>query len=283
MQETRLLEMHSKLGTTLSLESIEEIRVFLLGKGRTTNTARAYASDLREFLRATGEKEIPLTNFEQLALYWLVMTRDKVSPKTTIRRLTSLRTFAQWSGLGSVLGDFIAPKPGKPIPHPIPEGLEGLDRLIEVAKNEEQKALIGLCGFVGLRIGEALDICVCHFDLHNMFLTVRGKGDKTRYVPISDRAWQAVIVAYILAADNDQQLVHYGDRAARNVITRMGERAGLQRPISSHDLRATFGTTAYDHCRDIRVVQELLGHSSTETTQIYTGISVEKLRNAVKF
>jgi site-specific recombinase XerD len=276
--------MLSRTEMTLSPASTDAFRVWLLGKGRAENTAKAYTDDLKEFLRASGGEEIERLEYEELAASWLVMNRNKVSPKTTGRRLTSLRAFAEWIELGPVLKDFIAPKPGKAIPHPIPEGLAGIERLLDAARNPEQCALIGLCGHAGLRISEARGIMVANFDLHSMMLTVRGKGDKTRVVPISKRAWSATSEAYLNAACNgDPHLIHYKDRSARYVVTSLGKKAQLKRPISSHDLRATFATLAYDYTRDIRVVQELLGHSSTETTQLYTGISEEKLRNAVNY
>ena len=68
-----------------------------------------------------------------------------------------------------------------------------------------------------------------------------------------------------------------GDRSARALITRLGERAGLRRAIASHDLRATFATEVYNRTRDMRLVQELLGHSRLSTTQKYTQVSLSDL------
>lgn len=271
--------------TTLTLETIDRFRSWCIGRGRSENTVKAYSSDLKEFLKAAGQDEtITCEEYEELAMSWLNLNRMKVSPSTTARRLTSVRSFAKWAGWGKILEDYIAPTPGKPIPHPLPEGLDGVRRMIECAKNHEQAALATLGGFLGLRISESLSVMTTSFDLDEMMLTVRGKGDKTRSIPVSDEAWNYLVPAYALAMNKpDRRLISYKDRFARQIITNLGLRAGLQRKVVSHDLRATFGTAVLDKTNNIRVAQELLGHASVETTQIYTGVGVAQMREAVQF
>lgn len=269
--------------TTLSPDTIDRMHSWCIARGRSRNTAKSYTSDLRQFLKAVGEDQISMEEYEELAMSWLNLTRDRVSPKTTGRRLTSLRAFAQWAGLGEVLDDYIAPTPGRAVPHPIPEGFDGITRMVEVAKNYQQAALVGLCGFAGLRVSEALKIHVNDIDMNDMLLSVRGKGDKSRVIPISDRAWGAVSSAYIMADQPDGRLVNYADRFARQIITNLGIRAGLSRPISSHDLRATFGTAVFNHSLNLRATQDLLGHSSSSTTEIYTGVTMDTMRSAINF
>jgi site-specific recombinase XerD len=170
------------------------------------------------------------------------------------------------------------------MPHPIPEGLDGVKRMIEVARNHDQVALVGLMGLCGLRVSEALDCTVPDFDLHDMMLSVRGKGDKTRHVPVSSLAWATLADPIVAAMDRpDRHLVQYQDRSARKCITALGRKAGLSRSISSHDLRATFATEAYNHTKDQRVVQELMGHASGATTEIYIGVTTAKMKAAVEF
>jgi site-specific recombinase XerD len=152
-----------------------------------------------------------------------------------------------------------------------------------VARSQNHKALVALCGLAGLRIAEALDVRGNDFDLNTMNLVVRGKGDKTRIVPISESAWEVVAISVCRSRLNDNHpVVGLKDRFARRVITDLGVRAGLQRHISSHDLRATFATAVFDKTLDQRVVQELLGHASGQTTEVYIGRSAEKMRSAVE-
>ncbi len=269
--------------TILTPEAIERYQQWCTGRGRAANTVRAYGSDLRAFL-ISAEGQVMQEEFEELAQSWLNMTKNFTSPATTARRLTSLKGFAKWAKWGPVLEDYIAPKPGKTVPHPIPEGAEGVSRMIQCAKNYQQEALVALGGFMGLRVGESLSVTTKSLDLEAMLATVRGKGDKTRTVPVSHTAWTHIAPAYAMAMSReDGLLVTYKDRFARQVITNLGIRAKLRRPVSSHDLRATFATAAYDKTGDIRVVQELLGHNSSQTTEIYTGVRLETLREAVDF
>lgn len=273
-------------GTTVTIltpEAIVAYQQWCTGRGRALNTVRAYGSDLREFLKS-AEGQVTREEFEELAQSWLNLTRNQVSPSTTARRLTSLKGLAKWASWGPVLEDYIAPKPGKTVPHPIPEGADGVARMIDCAKNYQQEALVALGGYMGLRVGESLGLTVANIDIESMLATIRGKGDKTRTVPVSSQAWTHIAPAYAMAMTSQTgHLISYKDRFARHIITHLGMRAKLRRPVSSHDLRATFATAAYDKTGDIRVVQELLGHNSSTTTEIYTGVRLETLREAVDF
>lgn len=275
--------MLSQQGMTLSLESIELFRSSLSAKGRSLDTIKAYTTDLRVFLQEVEETAIPLTELESYAENWLTANRRRIAPKTTGRRLTSIRAYAKWAGMDLILRDYSVPTPAKGTPHPLPEGLEGVRRLIQATNNEKQQALIALCGYCGLRVSEALSICPPDIDLHEMLMTVRGKGDKTRIVPVSSSTWQVIAVPYTRAAiEGNRPVVGLKDRFARRIITELGRKAGLQRDIASHDLRATFATAVYDKTRDLRLVQELLGHSSSQTTEIYTLVGTKKMREAVE-
>lgn len=276
--------MRSQQVTTLTQESIDRFHNWSLGRGQSENTARGYRSDLQVFLTATGELSVTMEEYEDLAMSWLNMTRMKVAPKTTGRRLTALRSYAKWAGYPGLLSDYVAPVPAKGQPHPIPEGIAGIERMIEQTRNAEQEALLGLCGYAGLRMHEALACSASWFDLHDMTLTVRGKGDKTRIVPVSKRCWSAVSTAYVEAEiRGDHKLVRYQDRSARKAVTTLGRKAGLTRSVASHDLRATFATHVYDLTKDQRLVQELLGHASGTTTEVYIGVAMQHMRQAVEF
>ncbi len=157
--------------------------------------------------------------------------------------------------------------------------------MISVSKTHQQRALVAFCGLAGLRIGEALDMAVPAIYIDEMVLEVRGKGDRSRIIPMSEGTWDNICPAYIdaISVNPSSKLIHYQDRSARLAITNMGVRAGLSRKISSHDLRATFATAVYDHTKDLRVAQELLGHANSSTTEIYTGVSLEAMREGMNF
>lgn len=138
---------------------------------------------------------------------------------------------------------------------------------------------------MGCRISESIALRPKDFDLEAMTVTIRGKGDKTREVPVSKAAWDAIAVAYINAflVSSSARLIPLTERAARGVVTRLGKKLGLPRNIASHDLRATFATHILDQTGDIALVQELLGHSNPNTTKSYTLVNRNKMRKAVEF
>jgi site-specific recombinase XerD len=278
---------HSQTVTTLTVESIDSLRSSLSARGRSPLTVKAYCGDLMTFLAEAGESnplQVTMEDFEELGMAWLNLNREIVSPKTTGRRLTSLRAFARFAGEPSMFSDYIAPIPARGQPHPLPEGLDGVLRLLAVTKNQKQRALIALCALCGCRVSEALSIREQDFDLIEMLLTIRGKGDKFRVVPVSEAAWSilAESVTRARVTGCTEPIVGLKDRFARRIITELGERAGLKRRISSHDLRATFATEVYNKTLDIRVVQELLGHSSSQTTETYTAKTMNEMRRAVE-
>ena len=275
--------MLSNVVTTLSPEVIANFRSSLYVKGRSIQTVKAYCSDLRVMLADLQAEQIQVEHFEEAAAGWLTKNRRIVAPKTTGRRLTSLRVFVKWAKWQPMLEDYGAPTPPKGTPHPLPEGIDGVFRMIVVSESYQEKALIALCGLCGLRIAEALGVKPSHIDIDSMDLTVRGKGDKTRIVPISPEAWEAmqeaVLRAYITGGD--PEIVGFKDRHARAVVTRLGQRAGLVRRVASHDLRATFATAVYNKTLDQRVVQDLMGHASGNQTEIYIEVSINTKRRAV--
>lgn len=270
--------------TTLSHETIDRLRASLSVRGQSVHTLKAYSGDLRTFLLETNLTEVPREIYEETAMGWLTSNRRIVAPKTTSRRLTSLRAFPRWADWPAMLADYSAPTAARAMPHPLPEGVEGVRRLIDCARAENQRSLIALCGLCGCRVGEALSIRPSHFDMTNMLLTIPGKGEKTRIVPVSNFAWEVLATPVGRAfIEGDREVVGLRDRFARRVITTLGERAGLKRAISSHDLRATFATEAYNLTKDIRAVQELLGHATSKQTEVYTLASLEAMRQAVEF
>ena len=142
-------------------------------------------------------------------------------------------------------------------------------------------ALLALCGRLGLRISEARSITADSFDGDGI-LMVQGKGDRFRELPVPDDVMRRLQGALRLAADRPgSTLIPWSDRWARQKLTALGKKAGLSRPIASHDLRSTFGMEVYGRSKDLRATQELLGHSDPRTTVVYTNISMEAKRAAM--
>lgn len=275
--------MLSQAVTTLTHESIEMFRSSLYALGRSDNTTKAYTTDLKVLLKELETDSIPMDEFKFTAMNWLTANRKKVSAKTTSRRLTSVKRFSEWAGWGINFDEYSAPPipPGQP--HPLPEGIDGIKRMILHANQESHVALVALCGLCGCRVSEALAVKPSDFDLNEMTLAVFGKGEKVRIVPVSSLAWEYLQRPVVRAfCDSGREVVGLKDRHARAIITRLGVRAGLKRSVASHDLRATFATAVYDKTQDMRLVQILLGHASVSTTEIYVGRTGQQMREGVE-
>lgn len=198
--------------------------------------------------------------------------------------MTSMKAFARWAKWPTdELEDYSLPTPLRGQPHPIPEGMDGVRRMIRAAENDRYVVLVAGGGFLGLRVAETLSLRPSSFDLKRMVVTVRGKGDKERSIPISDECWELIQMEVFraFAAGDDRLIVNLKDRFARSTITRLGEKAKLRRRVSSHDLRATFATELYNRTQDQRLVQLLLGHASMDQTSLYIGMTDSTLRQGV--
>lgn len=266
--------------SALTPESIERFRNWLSARGRSPHTCKAYATDLKMLLEDLGESTLSMEEYEDLGQAWLQQSRRTLAPRTTARRVTSLREFAKWAGYPELVQDYLAPDPGPAIPHPLPEGMDGVRRMLAATDDDRKQALIALCGMMGLRVAEAIDTEYGHFNFENRdrpILKVRGKGDVVRYVPVSKEAMSHLTMALGYAMINGGTLVRMHDRFARRVITSLGEAAGLSRSVASHDLRATFATAVYNRTRDQRLVQMLLGHKTGRTTEGYIGVAIDTM------
>jgi site-specific recombinase XerD len=266
-----------------SQEYTERFLKSLSVNGASPQTIKAYRSDLKQFTLWSGE--IPdLGNYEAVAAQYLTHFRTTWAPRTTLRKMASLRAYGKFLGKPDFLINYRGPTAGPGIAHPLPGGSADVLAMYAVAKTSPHKALVILNGLLGLRVHEVLACDLSWFKEVNgdLWLHVRGKGDKERDVPISHSITELLEPALNEAIHrDDRRLVPLTDRAARRAYTRLGRRAGISRPVATHDGRMTAGTSFYEASGgDIRTTQELLGHSNVETTQGYTHVSADKKRAA---
>ena len=268
---------------TLS-SSIENFLQSMTTNGASQNTIRAYRADLRGLdnhlprpvLLERGLLEPQTANY-------LTENRPSWKPNTTNRKLACFRKFGRHLGWPDFLAEYRPPRAEKGYAHPLPEGVAGILAMLEAARKPEHTALVALCGLLGLRVGEALKVRPSHFNHVRNELTVYGKGDKQRVVPVHESVWQYLVPAMIKAQSMNKRLIPLHDRTARRAWTSMAQRAGLAHS-ATHDGRMTVGTVAYHTSGgDIRAVQELLGHASSSTTETYTRVDYDKMKRAVDF
>ena len=273
-------------------------------KGYSVNTQRAYTSDLTELLAHLNHlgrgqtQEIQLDDLRD----WLYRVTEAGAAKSTVaRKSAAVRAFTTWlerqqlheSDLGLRLR---TPKLGRPLPKVISRETlsEVFDKLAEGAATGSperlfEQVVIELLYATGMRVSELVGLNLADVDYSRRLLLVTGKGNKQRMVPYGQPAADALEVwlskgrpAYVTEHTDDAVLI--GARGKRvNVRSVYGLVAKLlsETPVGAvgpHTFRHTAATHLLDGGADLRAVQELLGHSSLGTTQIYTHVSVERLK-----
>ncbi len=283
----------------------------LVERGLATNTLTSYRRDLRRYLQFLGEagiRELDAVR-EGTVSSFLVRLREgdadhpPLSATSAARTLVAVRGFHKFA-----LGDGLAsldpasavkpPSPAKRLPKALP--LSDVEAILEAAGAAgttlalRDRALLEVLYGTGARISEAVGLDVDDLDQVDGTVLLRGKGSKERLVPVGSYARDAV-AAYLVRARPELVSVSgaattagamflnaRGGRLSRQsawaVLVRAAERAGVTRDVSPHTLRHSFATHLLDGGADVRVVQELLGHASVTTTQVYTLVTVDNLR-----
>ncbi|MEU6034895.1 site-specific tyrosine recombinase XerD [Actinomadura sp. NPDC047616] len=279
-------------------------------RGLAANTLSSYRRDLRRYLAvltARGRTAIDQVGEDDVRAF-LVGLREgdadhpPLSAGSAARAVVAVRglhRFALREGLapGDPARDVRPPTPPRRLPKAI--SIDDVERLLAAAagpggdataRGLRDRALLELLYGSGVRISEAVGLDVDDLDLDEGFARVRGKGGKTRVVPMGDYARRAV-EAYLVRARPELSaagrggpalfLNARGGRLSRQgawmVLRAAAERADLKN-VSPHTLRHSFATHLLDGGADVRVVQELLGHASVTTTQVYTLVTVQMLR-----
>ncbi len=226
--------------------------------------------------------------------------RPPLAVSSAARTLVAVRGLHRFLALEGVTGadpaaQVAPPSPPSRLPKAIP--VEAVERLLSAASvgdpplSLRDRALLELLYGAGARISEAVGLDVDDLDLEGRAVRLLGKGSKERVVPIGRYAAES-LGAYLTrarpalaAAGRSGPALFLGRRGARLsrqsawlVLQAVAERAGLREHVSPHTLRHSFATHLLDGGADVRVVQELLGHASVTTTQLYTMVSVHRLR-----
>lgn len=267
------------------------------------NTVSAYSRDLDRYLAYLDTLAIEnlsdLTG-EQVAGFAEYLSDEGLAPSSLARTLTAVRSFHKFAlGEGwtedNPAKDLKLPKQDKRLPKPI--SIEEVTALIDAASipdppiGPRDQALMEVLYGTGARISEAVGLAIDDVDLEGHAVRLFGKGRKERIVPLGSYAIDA-IESYLVRARPELASKGKGTPAlflntlgrplsrqsAWAVIQACADRAGITSHISPHTLRHSYATHLLSGGADVRVVQELLGHSSVTTTQIYTAVSIETLK-----
>jgi integrase/recombinase XerC len=272
------------------------------------NSIRAYIADLESLLIHVNQ--LGVTEFSQLTINhirsWLANLQSRGSARSSItRRVVSIRAFTYWGArngwLEADIGrDLVAPKPERHLPEvlDIERASMALEALHLRASEEPSPLAIRDVAIVetlygsGIRVSELTGLNLDDVDRERSTLRVIGKGNKERVVPIGNPAMRA-LDRWIsegrpeLSSDAIQRALFLGSRGkridqrvVRDVVYDATEAVGAEKRLGPHALRHSAATHLLEGGADLRTVQEILGHSSLSTTQIYTHVSEERIKKA---
>ena len=272
------------------MDQTDDFKEYLLRQGRSENTAIAYVSDVRKFQTWSNQEFVQAdpNDFRGTSEKFINFLRSTESSNASILRyMSALRhcykfLISTGESVTEPFTEYKGPRAQRATAHPLPGMMNDVHAMLKSAWRPQHRMLIGLCGYAGCRVTEARSITPRSImtDAQGFhWLTIVGKGGAYREVPIMDELFE-------LLDDNqpegpDTPYVGISDRAARNAITVIGQRAGVARSVASHDLRHTFGSWIYGKTKDLRMTQELLGHADSKTTQGYTHVEQNAKREAM--
>ncbi len=305
MMET-MASTESKKETSAILESSEElIDRFLdaiwMERGLSQNTLGAYRADLMTLGRALAEHDKSIDKADKADLLAFIAKRVEAGakPRSTARQLSSFRRFFRYimrEGLreSDPTSDIEMPRIGRSLPKTLTE--EEVDSLLNAPNTDEplghrDRAMLELLYATGLRVSELINLKQSQINFNQGVLRIVGKGDRERLIPLTDDAMRWIRdfidgprMEILLERQTDYLFpTRRGDRMTRqafwHIIKRYAQKAGVRKKMSPHSLRHAFATHLLNRGADLRVVQLLLGHSDLSTTQIYTHVARERLKD----
>lgn len=285
------------------MDILDEFTNYLrVDRGNLENTVNAYKGDVQRYLAFLTTRKREPSESTRDDLHNFIASLSCLSPSSRARLISSLRTFYRFL----VSEDRIRENPilnlKSPMPkRPLPSVLSVLEmeRLIESAspttpRGLRDRAMLELLYAAGLRVSELLALSVSNLFLAEEFIIVKGKGGKERMSPIGSSAKQYT-ERYIrdsrpilkkMKRTSYLFLSVRGNRLSRmgfwKILRKYVVDSGLHQKITPHTFRHSYATHLLEGGADLRIVQELLGHSDIQTTEIYTHITPEKLKEAIR-
>ena len=284
------------------------IEIFLnhcaVERGLSKNTIAAYRRDLAKLTQYLDSENLLVSQLKSsdLTKFLGVLRESGLNDSSIARHIVAVRSFfgflSKDQGVENIAKEINPPK----IPKRLPKALSIGDIELIIAANGDDvagirnRALIEILYATGARVSEIVQLNfgdISRSDGGTITIKVRGKGGKERLVPVG-RFAQLALEQYLTRARpsmlkstqqealflNEKRGTRLTRQSAWQIVMSAAEKAGIQRDISPHALRHSFATHLLDGGADIRVVQELLGHSSVTTTQIYTLVTIDKLRES---
>jgi len=269
-------------------EILQRVRDALTIRGYSPRTRKVYLGHLRRFLDwcGGGTPRLPEDPVGQSQAYILELLRKRKISRSYHIQVVSVLRFMCESVLGEPKLALSIPRPRKESHLPNVLSQEEVARILKKARNPKHRAILMLLYSAGLRVGEVVRLKPPDLELERGLVRVRqGKGRKDRYTLLARRAVEAVSL-YRDAYPTDRWLFpgprpdrHLTTRSVQRVVKNSAAAAGIEKNVTAHTLRHSFATHLLESGTNLRIIQELLGHQSTRTTQIYTHVAKSTLES----
>lgn len=269
----------------------EYLEYLELEKGLSQNTLEAYRRDLSEF--SQGVEDITKVDRMSINMFIRKLRENKLAPSSIIRKMASLRGFFKWASSAGIIDKNPASTLEQPkVPQRLPKvvSIKEIEEMLHNNLTPLEHVIMELLYSCGLRVSELVNLKTSDIDLSSKYVRCFGKGSKERIIPIGEIAKKAVteymperdflvkkynLNTKLLLIQNSGRLI-----TRQDVYTFIHAQGKLiHKNISPHTLRHSFATHLLENGADLRVVQELLGHSDVSTTQLYTHISKKRLKD----
>ncbi len=270
----------------------EYLEYLELEKGLSQNTLDAYRRDLESFSDYTEVDDINSVDRLMINTYVRTLREKKYAPTSIIRKVASIRGFFKWVTSVGILEKNPASTLEQPkVPQRLPKVItvKDVEDMLRSNLTPLEHVIIELLYSCGLRVSELVNLKVNDIDLASKYVRCFGKGSKERIIPIGETA-KRVVKEYL--PQRELVIKKYNLNTKRLLICENGRMITRQdvytfiheqgkkihKNISPHTLRHSFATHLLENGADLRIVQELLGHSDVSTTQLYTHISKKRLK-----
>lgn len=278
-----------------------------LEKSLSQNSVSAYINDINKLINYLGKHHSKVTpvkvKLEHLKEFITSLNEKEISPRTQARTISGIKSFYKYLLLeGKVTTDpttlLESPKIGRKLPDVL--SIEEIDNLIDAvdldkSEGQRNKAMLETLYSCGLRVSELVSLKITNLYFDQGFVRVEGKGNKERLVPVSGKAIEEV-EKYLseyrkrlnVAKDSENILFlnRRGQKLSRvmvfTIIKGLAKKTGLKKSISPHTFRHSFATHLINGGADLRAVQEMLGHESILTTEIYTHLDRDYLKSTIQ-
>lgn len=267
-------------------------------RGLSENTRNHYTRDIEQLIKLSQEKPLEQISPADIRQYIARLHSKGLNGKSIARMLSSWRGLFRYLVLQhqfkqNPVQGIKAPRAGKPLPKAL--SIEQTNQLIEISGDDildvRDQAILELFYSSGLRLSELVNLNIDHMDFDEATVTVTGKGNKTRIVPLGTKAITAMQQWLTLrpqllkqktsepAVFISKQAGRISSRAIQYRLKMHATKQGLNMHVSPHMLRHSFASHVLQSSGDLRAVQEMLGHANISTTQVYTHLDYQHLAN----